>query len=101
MYLLPSSSPPPRVQDVKGKAPIIVVPASITAKLNMFNAPRFLDKGEFVRPEQAKEGAGEKPPVMSIRRKYVPPSCFPLLVRSFAFATTLDSIVSSTSIPCC
>lgn len=56
--------------DVQGKTPIIVVPAALSSKLNMYNAKAFLEEGVYRRSEDVRAEGGAKASSTPLKRKY-------------------------------
>lgn len=60
---------PDGMPNIRG-TPIIIVPASNTALINMYNVQAFLERGQWIPPEQARQemGGNEKPTKITIKR---------------------------------
>jgi hypothetical protein len=64
-----ASGPGPALPTVRG-TPIIIVPPNASSLLNMYNAQRFFEGGQWVPPEEARAsfGSSEKPSKITIKR---------------------------------
>jgi len=60
---------PDGMPQIRG-TPIIIVPASSSALINMYNVQAFLEKGQWISPDQARNemGGNEKPTKITIKR---------------------------------
>lgn len=65
-----SSSSATNGEDRKPAPPVIIVPASNRAVLNLFNAKSFFQDGKYITPEEGRAAAGgKKPQKVTVTRK--------------------------------
>jgi parafibromin len=70
-------APKPKPKPPSSGLPIIIVPSAATARLNMYNAVAFLERGVFTPPDACMAAAAPKPPTALISRTLALPDGAP------------------------